>query len=269
MAKLKAKQALDSSQLPGVPMLFKPHTAYFYNRDDDSFRVAPNALKEGTILDVYGNGFDYVFSRPTNAGTVTEINVRLDKQAYYNVSGLHVKLKSIFDADLEKATKLFFSGNDKFSGSPGDDIFDSGEGKDKLLGKDGADQLYGKAGNDTLNGGKGIDVLSGGGGRDTYIFKNADATDSIVKLKASETIELARKAFPALTKGQLPEDQFFLFGSGIQDDNDYIVYKKGVGDGSGVIYYDPDGGAGSATQIAITTLQPEFEKLGADNFLVI
>ena len=58
-------------------------------------------------------------------------------------------------------------------------------------------------------------------------------------------------------------------GSGVQDDNDYIVYTKGVGEALGVIYYDPDGGAGSAARITITTLQPEFGKLGADNFLVI
>jgi hypothetical protein len=269
MAKLIAKQALDSSQLPGVPMLFKPHTAYFYNRNDDGFRVAPDASKEGTILDVHGNGFNYLFSLPTDAGTVTGIDVRLDKEPYYTVTGLHVKLDSLFEADLEKAVKLFFRGDDKFSGSPGDDIFDGGEGKDKLLGKDGADTLYGKAGNDTLNGGKGSDTLSGGGGRDTYVFKTADAADSIVKFKAGETIELARKAFPALTKGQLPDGQFFVEGNGVQGDDAYIVYKKGVGDAAGVIYYDPDGGAGLAARITITTVQPEFEKLGAENFLVI
>jgi hypothetical protein len=114
MVKLVAKQALDSSELPGVTMLFKPHTAYFYNRNDDNFRVAPNALKEGTILDVHGDGFRYLFSEPLGAGTVTEVNIRLDKEPYYNVTGLHVKLDALFDADVDKATKMFFKGNDKF-----------------------------------------------------------------------------------------------------------------------------------------------------------
>jgi Ca2+-binding RTX toxin-like protein len=269
MVKLIAKQALDSSQLPGVPMLFKPHTAYFYNREDHDFRVAPNARKEGTILDVHGDGFNYLFSRPTGAGTVTEVKIRLDKEPYYKVTGLDVKLDAIFDADLEKATQLFFRGNDQFSGSPGNDIFNGREGKDKLLGKDGADTLYGSKGDDTLDGGKGNDSLDGGGGRDTYVFKTTDGTDSIVKFKAGETIELGRKAFSGLTKGPLSEDQFFVEGSGIQGDTDYIVYAKGVGENPGVIYYDPDGGTGSAARIAITTLQPEFGKLSADNFLVI
>jgi len=269
MVKLIAKQALDSSQLPGVPMLFKPHTAYFYNRGDDSFRVAPNALKEGTILDVHGDGFNYVFSRPTGAGTVTEVNIRLDKEPYYKVTGLRVKLDALFEADLEQATKLFFKGNDKFNGSPGDDIFDGREGKDRLLGKDGNDTLYGQAGKDTLDGGKGNDTLDGGGGIDTYVFKTIEGTDTIVKFKAPETIELGQKAFPMLTKGPLPDDQFFEVGKGVQDDNDYIVYTKGVGANPGVIQYDPDGGAGLAAMVTITIIQPEFAKLGADNFLVI
>lgn len=269
MVQLIAKQALDSSQLPGVPMLFKPHTAYFYNRADDSFRVAPNALKEGTILDVHGDGFNYVFSRPTGAGTVTELNLRLDKEPFYKITGLHVKLDALFEADLEKATKLIFKGNDKFTGSPGDDIFDGREGKDTLLGKDGNDTLYGKAGKDTLDGGKGNNTLDGGAGIDTYVFKTSEGTDDIVKFKASETIELLRKAFPMLTKGVLPESQFFEVGKGVQDDDDYIVYTKGAGDNRGSIQYDPDGGAGVAARITITTIQPEFAKLGADNFLVI
>jgi Ca2+-binding RTX toxin-like protein len=269
MVKLIAKQALDSSQLPGVTMLFKPHTAYFYDRNDDNFRVAPNALKEDTILDVHGDGFRYLFSEPLGAGTVTEVNIRLDKEPYYKVTGLHVKLDALFDADLEQATKLFFKGKDEFKGSPGNDIFDAREGKDKLLGKDGVDTLYGGTGNDTLDGGKGNDTLNGGGGTDTYVFKTTDGTDSIVNLKAAETIELGRKAFSALTKGALPEDQFFVTGSCVQDENDYIVYTKGVGEARGVIQYDPDGGAGSAARIMITTLQPEFDKLVADNFLVI
>jgi Ca2+-binding RTX toxin-like protein len=269
MVKLIAKQALDSSQLPGVEMLFKPHTAYFYSRNDDDFRVAQNALKEGTILDVHGDGFNYLFSRPTGAGTVTEVKIRLDKEPYYKVTGLDVKLDAIFDADLDKATKLFFKGNDKFSGSPGNDIFNGRDGKDELLGKGGADTLYGKSGNDTLDGGKGNDILDGGGGTDIYVFKTTDGTDSIVKFKAGETIELGAKAFTSLTKGQLPEDQFFVEGSGVQGENAYIVYRKGVGDANGLVYYDPDGGAGSSPVIAITFLQPEFGKLGADNFLVI
>ncbi len=287
MVKVVAKQALDSSLLPGVPMLFKPHNVYFYNREDDDFRVAPNALKEGTILDVHGSGFQYLFSQPTGEGRVTEVNIRLDKDPFYKVTGLNVKLKSIFKADLEKTTKLFFKGNDKFIGSSGDDKLDGREGKDTLLGKDGNDTLYGDKGNDALDGGSGFDTLyggkgndilnggedndtlDGGGGIDTYVFKTTAGTDSIVKFQVGERIELARKAFTALTKGELPEDQFYLVGSGPQEADDYILYSKGVGTTRGVIYYDPDGGAGQAQRIAIATLQPEFEKLGADNFFVI
>jgi hypothetical protein len=58
-------------------------------------------------------------------------------------------------------------------------------------------------------------------------------------------------------------------GSGVQGENDYIVYRKGVGDAVGAILYDPDGGAGSAARITLATVQPEFDKIGADNFLVI
>lgn len=268
MVKLIAKQALDSSQLPGVAMMLKPHTPYYYDREDDHFQVAENARKEGTLLDVNGDGFRYLFSKPTGAGTVTEVNIRLDKDPYYSVTGLHVKLDSLFEASLDKATKLFFHGKDKFVGSPGDDIFDGREGKDKLLGKDGADTLYGRSGNDTLDGGRGNDVLSGGGGIDTYVFKTTDGADSIAKFKAGETIELGHKAFTALAKGELPADEFFVVGSGVQGENAHIVYSKGAGEVAGAIFYDSDGGGNAAAWIKITSVQPEL-KLGADDFLVI
>ena len=253
MVKLIAKQALNSSLLPGVSMLFKPHTAYFYNRDDNDFRVAPNAMKEGTILDVHGDGFSYLFSRPTGAGTVTEVNIRLDKAPYYKVTGLHVKLDALFEADLEKATKLFFKGNDKFSGSPGDDIFDGREGKDTLLGKDGADTLYGKSGKDTLDGGKGNDILNGGGGIDTYVFKTTDGTNSIVKFKAGETIELGEQGLYGTDQGRsCPRTSSSWKGAASRTRTTISSTRKGVGEAQGVVYYDPDGGAGSAARIAIT-----------------
>lgn len=267
MVTLTAKKAVDSDQLPGVPMLFKPHTAYFHDRNSDHFKVAPNAKLEGILLEVRGDDFRYLFSRPTGAGTVTELVIHDNDDPYYKLTGLKVKLKTIFDADLEEATSMFFRGNDKFKGSGGDDIFNGHGGKDKLLGKGGADTLHGGAGKDRLDGGKGSDTLDGGKGTDTYVFKtapNGKHIDAIVKFQAGETIELGKKAFPMLSKGALPEDQFFVVGNGQQDENDYIVYNRAAG----ALYYDPDG-SGPTAMIIFTTLQQNSTKLSADNIIVV
>lgn len=268
MVTLIAKQALDSNQLPGISMLFTPETAYFYSRKDDGFKVAPNAKLEGTLLEVRGDDFRYVFSRPTGAGTVTELIVRTNHDPYYKISGLDRELSDILDSDPEKAASIFFKGNDKFRGSPGDDKFDSHKGKDKLLGKGGADSLYGRAGSDVLDGGEGSDTLDGGGGIDTYVFRSApdsSATDTIVKFRPNETIELGRKnAFEVLSKGPLPQDAFLVVGDGVQDDNDYILFDPSLS----ALYYDSDGN-GSAPAIRFATLQAGFDNIGADNFLVI
>lgn len=268
MVTLIAKQAVDSNQLPGVSMLFKPHTAYFYSRNNDDFKVAPDARLEGTLLEVRGDDFRYLFSRPTGAGTVTQLIIHSDNDPYYKISGLDLELRDIFKADLETAAPMFFKGKDKFRGSPENDIFDGHKGKDKLLGKDGVDSLYGKADADVLDGGGGSDTLNGGGGIDTYVFRSApdpSVTDAIVNFRPNETIELGRKkAFQVLSKGPLPEDQFFVTGDGVQDENDYIVFNPSIS----ALYYDSDGN-GPTPAIKFTTLQAGFDNIGSDNFVII
>lgn len=267
MVRLVAKKALNSDLLPGVSLLFDRDTSYFYDRNDDYFRVAQNALKEDALLEVKGKGFNYLFSQPTKEGTVDSLVVKQDKQEFYKISGLHFGLSKLLDSTSEKALSVLFKGNDTFKGSKDIDVLNGHEGKDKLFGKDGNDTLYGKKGNDTLDGGKGVDILDGGGGVDTYVFKvkpDGANVDTIVKFRASETIELSHKAFSALAKGILPEDQFFVVGEGTRDADDYILFDRATGS----LSYDADG-LGPESSVRFATIQVDFKNLDADNFLVI
>ena len=99
MVKLVAKQPIDSNALPGLSMLFMPSTAYFYDRGSKEFKVAPDASLEGTLLEVGGHGFRHLFSRPTGAGTVSQLTVHDDATFLYKLSGLDVDLRAIFKAD--------------------------------------------------------------------------------------------------------------------------------------------------------------------------
>jgi len=272
MVKFVARQAVDSSQLQGVSLLFEPESAYFYARDSKSFRVAQNAEKEGYLLKVAGKGFGSIFSQPTKAGTVHQLTVTIDGDAFYTIKKASVKLKKLLDSDLETATTALFKGNDTFQGSKGADIFHGDRGRDKLLGKDGNDVLYGEGGRDRLDGGAGSDTLDGGKGKDTYVFKTArelDPGDRIVKFQKGETIELSHKVFDALAKGGLPADQFYVVGSGApMDGNDHLIYNPSAGDPKiGALYYDPDG-SGPQSVSLIATMQAG-AKLDADSILVI
>ncbi len=267
MVKLVTKSALNSDLLPGVSWLFDKESSYFYDRNNDSFKVAQNAEKQGPILTVRGDGFNYIFSQPTRDGTVEKLVVRQDGDQFYKITGLDIGLGKLLDSNFEKALKALFKGNDTLKGSSGIDVLNGHSGKDKLFGKDGNDTLYGKKGDDILDGGKGSDRLDGGGGLDTYVFKiapDASSYDTIVKFRVGETIELGRKAFPALSKGPLPADQFFIVGEGTKDDNDHIIFDRA----SGNLFYDPDG-TGSAPAVRFAAIQANYQKLGADDFLVV
>jgi len=226
--------------------------------------VAPNALLEGTLLEVGGHGFKYLFSRPTGAGTVTDLTVHLDDVLVYKLSEADVELRDIFDADIETATRKLFEGDDKFEGSTGNDKFTGHEGDDKFAGKGGDDTLLGKAGKDTLDGGEGSDTLNGGSGKDAYLFKTAPgAVDTIVKFQSGETIKLAKSAFAGLTDGKLAADQFVI-GQDAGDENDHVIYDPT----SGALYFDPDGD-GSAARTKFAQMQPSLDNFSADNILVI
>jgi Ca2+-binding RTX toxin-like protein len=267
MVKVVAKQAVDVTTLPGISLLFTPERAYFYDRGNDHFRVAQDASKEGTILDVQGHGFRHVFSTPTGAGTVEKFTISLEGDTVYRISGVDKKLGSFLDDDLESATKLLFKKNDTFKGSSGNDIFAGGNGKDKLSGNGGNDTLRGDKGKDKLDGGEGTDILDGGGGKDTYVFSiapSADSRDTIVKFKSGEKIHLDADVFGALAKGGLPEDQFYVAGSGTQDANDHIVYNPATG----ALSYDADGSGAAAAAIPFAVVQLNANLDAGDIFVV-
>ncbi len=271
MVKLVARQAIDSSQLLGVSLMFEPETSYFYARSSSSFRVAKNAAKEDHILKVEGKGFSSIFSQPTKSGTVDQLTVSLDGDIVYTIKNADVKLSKLLDSDFEKASKALFSGDDTFKGSKEADVFYAGRGKDKLLGKDGNDILYGEGGRDRLDGGPGSDTLDGGKGKDTYVFKTElDAATRITKFQKGETIELSHKVYDALDKGTLSADQFYVVGSATpMDGDDHIIYDPSVGDaGIGALYYDADGSGSGSGLVLIATMQAD-AKLDAGNILVI
>ena len=111
--------------------------------------------------------------------------------------------------------------------------------------------IEGNSGDNRLNGDRGNDTLTGGAGSDTFVFKSAlnGATnvDTITDFTVgTDTIELARSVFSALSTGALDSDAFQV-GSAAVDASDRIIYDSATGD----LFYDADGsGAGAAVRFA-------------------
>lgn len=91
-------------------------------------------------------------------------------------------------------------GDDLLFGSTGQDTLIGGDGDDFLDGGNGKDFLDGGNGDDILNGGEGKDILTGGAGADQFVFKSADAVDSITDFTSGvDKIVLAHEIFSGVT----------------------------------------------------------------------
>jgi Ca2+-binding RTX toxin-like protein/lipopolysaccharide export system protein LptC len=174
--------------------------------------VAPNDLA-AAILDHAGriikgneltvknarmvNGADILFGdgfTPTSGGS---IGIAAFRQIVAQRTG--IKLANVTDRDVHKYITEHFAefegdansgGNDTLLGGEGNDIvyglggndtLDGGVGDDILLGGSGTDTLLGGAGKDLLMGGKGDDTLTGGAGADSFIWKDKDIGNDVVK----------------------------------------------------------------------------------------
>ncbi len=145
--------------------------------------------------------------------------------------------------------------NDTIYGGQGGDLIRGNAGDDVLYGKRGKDTLWGGAGNDTLKGGKGGDILHGGagddvliGGRgknilyggegsDTFVFRNAQASDKIKDFGDGDIIALAKSAFSGIgPKGTL-EAKHFHVGAEAETKAQHILYD----DKSGWLLYAQKG----------------------------
>jgi hypothetical protein len=70
-------------------------------------------------------------------------------------------------------------GKDDLDGGAGADLLNGAEGVDRLSGGDGADELRAGADNDMLDGGPGPDILNGRAGRDTALYDDRGAEESV------------------------------------------------------------------------------------------
>ncbi|WP_238587775.1 putative Ig domain-containing protein [Caenimonas sp. SL110] len=66
-------------------------------------------------------------------------------------------------------------------GAAGHDALFGGQSDDELKGSSGNDTLYGNDGGDILEGGFDADTLQGGAGSDTYIYRRAAGSDTIIE----------------------------------------------------------------------------------------
>ncbi|HET7717119.1 MAG TPA: hypothetical protein VFK86_15965 [Bauldia sp.] len=261
MAKLVAKQPIDTTALPGLSPLYSPSIASFNNREPDGF----TATLDDTRLIVAGENFEYFFGRPKPTGTVTGLTVFVADVLLYKLTGTEVKFRSIVEGNAATATGLLLENDDIIKGSTGDDRLTGRGGDDVISGRSGIDSLLGQSGKDRLDGRAGADFLDGGGGKDTYVFRDDPSTgiDTIVKLQTGERIELAAKAFAGLTPGALASDQFTT-GAEAADADDRIVYDAATG----ALYHDADG-TGEKEQVQFAVLPVDLLDFGAGNFLVI
>jgi serralysin len=139
---------------------------------------------------------------------------------------------------------------------------------DRLDGGSGNDTVSGGNGNDLLVGGVGNDTLSGGGGQDTFLFDSALSAnvDTVADFDApSDTIQLDRSIFTAITAlGSLSSAAFFV-GAAAHDADDRIIYNSATGN----LLYDRDGtrvGGAAAVQFAHLNGTPA---ISSDDFVVV
>jgi len=200
-----------------------------------------NVLNGGTGADTMAGGAGDDTYYVDNAGdTVVEANGAGNDQAFSSVS---------FSLAGQFVEKLTLTGSGSINGT-GNSLANI------LTGNSGNNALNGSTGNDVLNGGAGTDVLTGGSGLDTFVFDSAlaGAVDTVADFSApSDTIQLDRTVFAALTAlGTLSAAAFFT-GTAAHDADDRIIYNAATGN----LFYDSDGtGANAAVQFARLTGAP-------------
>ncbi|MES2634685.1 MAG: putative Ig domain-containing protein [Pseudomonadota bacterium] len=77
-------------------------------------------------------------------------------------------------------------------GAAGHDALFGGQSDDELKGSSGNDTLYGNDGNDILEGGFDADTLQGGAGSDTYIYRRAAGSDTIIEEASASDLNTLR-----------------------------------------------------------------------------
>lgn len=179
-------------------------------------------------------------------GKITGLVCRTgDDEPTWDMGGLSYDFNKFFNqinnGKLDKVIKTIFEKGDTIWGSAFDD---------DLFGFDGNDTINGWQGNDRINGGTGKDTLKGYIGEDTFIFdqkltkKNYDKIDDFKV--GEDTIELKKKIFSELSKGDLDKASFVV-GKKASGDEAQIIYNKD----NGKLFYDPDGqGADDKLQVA-------------------
>ena len=141
-------------------------------------RSAPNGaeLQGGTQMSyIFGpvDSFSFTASGGFTApwtGTITGIVSVAEENTVSTASGFSASGTAVRDAiaagDTAALNALFWSGNDRITGSASDDTLRGFDGRDALTGGGGSDTLMGDGGNDRLSGGGDNDNLFGGAGND-------------------------------------------------------------------------------------------------------
>jgi uncharacterized repeat protein (TIGR01451 family) len=155
-------------------------------------------------------------------------------------------------------------GDDKAIGRSGGDTMNGGDGNDDLNGNLGEDILNGNGGNDILVGGLGADELTGGKGRDRFVYQSVrDRADIITDFDANEDEISLRRLFASPEyAANNPLRRFIRLEERITPSLNNPQFET-------VVFIDPDGNAGNADFVKLTTLTGvRANSLTADNFVV-
>ncbi len=202
-----------------------------------------------TITYQGGDGNDVVVSKTPPPTTITGTDKADLVDATHTVAGQPLPTS---DADLIYGLGAgdvihALGGDDELWGGTGKDSLHGDDGNDWVAGGRGKDRLYGGAGNDTLKGGKGGDLLSGGagddllvggggknkleggGGSDTFVFRNARASDRIKDFGDGDLIAIAKSTFAGIGPRGVLKAKYFHLGDHAETRAQHILYDKKSG----------------------------------------
>jgi Ca2+-binding RTX toxin-like protein len=189
-------------------------------------------------------GSNLVVSHPATGKDVTLLNV----------SPLQLATSNVTFAD---GSQLLFGNNSPSTAADnGANTLRGTAGRDHLKGFGGNDTLAGgTAGDDWLEGGLGNDRLAGGSGKDSFVFREAGASnaDLITDFSTSwDNIQLDFDGLPGLgATGRFVsgDARFAANASGTaQDASDRIIFNTSTGQ----VFYDADGAGGADGQLLFT-----------------
>lgn len=253
MTEVNAQQSVNTRDLPELALL--------KNGVDGLVSFSPEAcpfkfdnIDVTLISEVDGAAGDFALgSGIFGFGHVREVDVKIDGEAAYTVTGFEVIVGIMFDdardnGKLDVTIPQIFAGNDEMNGSDFGDVLAAFGSDDVLNGNGGDDELDGGANHDELTGGLGADLLTGGADFDSFIFlslaestKGKAGRDTILDFDRAEGDKIDLSLIDARVGDGKPDGDFkFIKKADFHDRKGELRYKV-LKDGDALLQGDTDG----------------------------